>query len=136
MILSGTLTTTLVANVHHHKRKIRLLYSTGQSIFYNHIEAGYLMSLKTYRLTVTVLFIVGALARSVAIGLGQVKIGDLFGLVSMFAIMSMGVGSLVLQSRQKTTSTMLQRVGGLLSALFITIISLVFCLSLLMHLFS
>jgi hypothetical protein len=102
----------------------------------NNIEVGSLMSPKTHGLTVTVLFVVGALARSLAIGLGQVKIGDLFGLVAMMALLSLGVRSLWLQTKQKTTSTMLQRIGGLLSALFITVISLVFCSSLLMHLFS
>ncbi len=94
------------------------------------------MSLKTHGITVAVLFIVGALARSLAIGLGQAKIGDLFGLVSMFALMSLGVRSLLLQTKKDTASTIWQRVSGLLSALFITLISLVFCLSLLMHLFS
>jgi hypothetical protein len=98
----------------------------------NNIGVDCLMSLKTHGRTVAVLFIVGALARSLAIGLGQAKIGDLIGLVSMFALMSLGVRSLLLQAKKDTVSTIWQRIGGLLR----TVISLVFCLSLLMHLFS
>jgi hypothetical protein len=81
---------------------------------------------------VLMLFIAGALARSIAIGLGHMQVGALFGLISTLAIMYAGVRYLLSPNKKDRWSKVLQRVGGLL----VIAISLVFCLSLLMELLT
>lgn len=91
------------------------------------------MSPQAHTRAAAVLFILGAIARSIVGGLGYVKLADLCGLISMLAILSLGVRSLLTPIKQSTFWViLLQRVYTLL----IVAGTLVLCYWLLLHLFS
>ncbi len=91
------------------------------------------MSPQTHGRVVAVLFIFGAIARSIVGGLGYVKLVDLCGLISVLALMSLGVRDLLSPTKQSRFSAiLLQRVYTLL----IVVGTLVFCWWLLLSLFS
>ena len=90
------------------------------------------MSREEQGLEVLAIFIVGALARSIAGGLGLRHIASLFGLISALAIMYHGFWNLLTRDKKDKSSKFPQRGAGLL----LIAIGSVFCLSLLMELLA
>ena len=90
------------------------------------------MSREEQGLAVLATFIGGALARSVAGGLGLRHMASLFGLISALAIMYLGFWNLLSTDKTDKSSRMSRRGAGLL----LIAIGSVACLSLLMELLA